>query len=324
MVYTSVMSQIVPMGGAALTEKAPAETSRWTRRRWLFVASVPLLAFLLAIFVLVNVLIRPPSFFAPRRAHPDDGAIPFAARNSEGNTISAWYYPGKSGAGALVLCHGHGVDHQHFLSLRDMIYRLGLGLITFDFRAHGLSEGRITAIGGREVEDVKAVLLQARRLGFISGTTPLAAYGRSMGAATLANGSAELPEIKAFILESCFADLREIAGRDVTNISGIPDFWFVDLVMQIAEWYTGYPYTDNRPVDRITGIGKRPVLLIHDDRDRRALKIDYERLVAQVPHCEKLEVSNAGHVKAFETAPAVFETTIRRFLQEAGFDISRP
>jgi len=285
---------------------------------------MPLLAVLAAIFILVNILIRPPSFFDARRAHPDDGAIPFAARNPEGNTISAWYYPGKPGAGTMVLCHGHGVDHHVFLPLRDMIYRLGLGVITLDFRAHGLSEGRCTAVGGREAEDVKAVLMQARRLGFISGATPLAAYGRSMGAATLANGSAELPEIKAFILESCFADLREIAGRDVVRASGVPDFWFVDLVMQVAEGYTGYPYTHNRPLDSIKGVGNRPILLIHDDRDRRSLRVDFERLAAQVPHCEKMVVSNAGHVKAYETAPALFETTVRRFLEQAGFEMRTP
>ena len=296
----------------------------WLRRKWLVLLVIPVLGVLAVLVILVNVLIRPPSFFDNRRSHPDDGAIAFVARNPEGSTISAWYYPGRPGAGVMILCHGHGVDHHVFLPLRDMFYRLGMGVITFDFRAHGLSSGRCTSVGAKEHEDVKAVLAQARSLGFISDNTPLAAYGRSMGAATLANGSAELPEVKAFILESCFADLREIAGRDVRNTSGIPDFWFVDFVMAVSEWYTGYPYTRNRPLDAIAGVGKRPLLLIHDERDRRALREDFERLAARIPHCSKMIVSNATHVKAYETAPALFETTIRRFLQDAGFPLSTP
>jgi hypothetical protein len=139
-----------------------------------------------------------------------------------------------------------------------------------------------------------------------------------MGAATLANGSGHLPRIDAFILESCFADLRLIAARDFTRLTGIPDSPLTDAAFRFGRWRTGYDYPANRPVEAITGVASRPLLLIHDGKDVRAITADFDRLRAAVPHAQTLVVPEAGHVQAFKIDPALFEQTFLGFLASAG------
>ncbi|MFZ2956302.1 MAG: alpha/beta hydrolase [Candidatus Ozemobacteraceae bacterium] len=292
------------------------------RRRGLLLAGLSVLFLGLLVYVgLVNLLIRPPTWLEAKHVQAsDDGAIPFQAENPEGKKIAAWFYEGLPGKGIVIFCHGHGVDHYNFLPMLQPFRNMGLGLIFFDFRAHGTSQGSWTSVGLREWEDLRAVIDAARRLGFISGGQHLAAYGRSMGAAVLANGSSHLADIQAFILESCFAELRLVAGRDVPRLSGIPDFFWIDAVFAGASWYTGYDYSNNRPVDAVVGIGKRPTLLIHDEADLRALRQDFDNIHQKLPQASIMIVPGAPHVRAFTAAPAFFLTTVRNFLLENGFD----
>ncbi len=259
----------------------------------------------------VGQLIRRPGHgFAPCPA--DAEATAFVATNTRGLKICAWWWPGKADAGAVLLCHGHSVDHARMVDVMPFLRRTGVSLLALDFSAHGRSEGEFTSVGLLEADDIAAVLTQAEKLALLPASMPLAAFGRSMGAATLINGAAKLPRIGAFILESSFAELRSIVGRDAVRVAGIPDGWPVDRIFDIATRYTGIQYWTNRPIDAIKGIGNRPLLLIHCGRDARVTRDDFNRLVAAAGHPRTLEIASATHVRGYQSDPAVFE---RAFLE---------
>ncbi len=266
---------------------------------------------------LSNILLFPVRVGPPNRV-PSLPGTPFIAQNAAGHKIAAWWYPGAPSAGAVLLCHGHCVNHLHILDMAGFLHEAGYNILTLDFRAHGLSEGRHTAIGLHEWEDVDAVIKAAEVNGVLPPTMPLAAYGRSMGAATLANGSARLGRIGAFILESSFAELRKIAGRDVRRVSGIPDFFLLDWLFALARLRSGIDYASNRPVEGIKGVGGRPLLLIHDGLDSRATREDHDRLKAAVPGAKEMIVPDAKHVQAHRPPPAPFEPIVLQFLNDAG------
>ncbi|HOT29462.1 MAG TPA: alpha/beta hydrolase [Candidatus Ozemobacteraceae bacterium] len=268
-------------------------------------------------FALSNILMFPVRVGLPDKV-PAIPGTPFVARNAAGQKIAAWWYPGDPAAGAVLLCHGHCVNHLHILDMAGFLHDAGYNILALDFRAHGLSEGRYTTIGLHEWEDIAAVLEAAEANGFLPPTMRLAAYGRSMGAATLANGSARLGRIGAFILESSFAELRKIAGRDVRRVSGIPDVFLLDWLFSLARMRSGIDYASNRPVEGIKGVGGRPLLLIHDGLDPRATREDHDRLKAAVPGAKEMLVPDAGHVQAHRPPPAPFEPIVLQFLNDAG------
>lgn len=266
-------------------------------------------------FAMRNV--RRPSF-GPPEAFPEEGFTRFSARNADGNEIQAWYASGTASAGTVLLCHGHGVDHTNMASMTLFLRGAGLSLLLLDFRAHGASGGEYSSIGLHEWDDLRCVLEEAQARGFLATGTALAAFGRSMGAATLINGAGHLPQIRAFILESSFADLRLIGGRDFTRLTGIPDTVLTDLGFHLISWWTGIPFLANKPVEAIGGIGSRPALLIHDQLDPRATRPDHDRLKAALPHAAELLVPGAGHVQAYRVASTAFETAVLDLLATAG------
>jgi len=264
-----------------------------------------------------NILIFP-SRAGPPSEVPLIPGISFVARNADGNKISASWYPGNASAGAVLLCHGHSANHLHMMDMAGFLHTVGYNILAFDFRAHGLSEGRFTSIGLLEWQDVAAVIDTAETKGLLPTSMPLAAYGRSMGAATLANGSGRLGRINAFLLESSFADLRIIGGRDVARMSGIPDTFLLDWIFTLARWRTGIDYASNRPVEGIKGIGNRPLLLIHDALDTRATREDHDRLKAAVSHAQELIMPDAWHIQGHQPPPAPFEPIVLEFLRSSG------
>jgi len=252
----------------------------------------------------------------------DPGLKAFSALNVRGQRIWGWYYPGQPDAGAILLCHGHSVSHNELRYVFNFLRPTGYHLLMLDFRAHGASDGEYTSIGLQEWEDVDAILKEAEKLGYLPPNRPLGAYGRSMGAATLVNGARHLPRIHAFLIEAMFPWLRRIGANDLKAYVGIPDNPFVDVAFWYASWRTGIDYLTNRPENEIGNIAPRPLLIIHDAKDVRLHRSDFERLKTAASGAQTLVFDEAGHVGAHKSEPERFEREFLSFFAAAG--IPRP
>lgn len=284
------------------------------------VAIVIIAGFVLVVIFLahlINMMVNRPQLIQPRELD-DRNFKEFFATNENGHRLFACFYKGETENGVVLLCHGHGVNHGHMDDMTAFLRQAGLGIILFDFRAHGKSEGQLCTIGLKEKNDAKAVLTAARAQGFINERTKITAYGRSMGAATLINGSADLPEISAFILESSFEKLRKIAARDAWHHIKLPDTPLSDLAFWLIDKITATEYSKNNPVENIKGIGTRPALLIHDELDHRADESAFNALQNALPTAKTFVAKGAGHVQAHKIHGEEFERLILDFMQESG------
>jgi len=281
-------------------------------------------AAILVVFLgyLINLMINRPQFLEPRPLEDKDYQE-FWAVNENGHKIFACYFKNQPGQGTVLLCHGHGVSHGLMNDMVAFLRKTGVGLILIDFRAHGRSEGKLCTIGLNEWKDLQAVLAEATRLGYITNETPIAGFGRSMGAATLIHSAEHLPQIKAFILESSFERLRLIAARDAKHNINLPDTPLTDLAFWLIDRITSTPYSQNNPVEKIANIGNRPALLIHDELDHRANESAFKALHAALPNAKTFIAKDARHVQAHKIQPEEFEKTVLQFLTEAGI-ISQP
>lgn len=176
----------------------------------------------------------------------------------DGIRLSAWYTPPRKGA-LILLAHGYGDNRPEWIYA--MLAKRGYGVLAWDARAHGESDGEISTVGYLEVLDAKAAL------GYVlsqPGVEHIGAWGGSMGGATMIRATAQFPEIEALVVDSSFASLSEeldfLVPYPVIN----------PLAQAFAKIQTGLDMDDLRPVDEIARISPRPVYIIQGTGDKVA------------------------------------------------------
>lgn len=164
--------------------------------------------------------------------------------------LSAWYTPSQNGA-VILVAHGFGGTRSE--AFYELFASHGYGVVAWDFRVHGKSEGEVSTFGYNEALDTKAALDFALAQ---PGVEHIGAWGGSMGGVTVIRAAARYPEIKAVVADSPFATLEDEAKLvfqfPVTR-------W---LVQYFAGKETGLSFDLVRPVDDIARISPRPVFII--------------------------------------------------------------
>ena len=169
----------------------------------------------------------------------------------DGIRLSAWYTPPRKGA-VILLAHGYGDNRPEWVYA--LLAKKGYGVLSWDARAHGESDGEISTVGYLEVLDVKAAL------DFVLAqpdVNHVGAWGGSMGGATLIRATAQFLEIEALFVDSSFASLN-----DEFNFL-VPYPVINPLAKFLAEWQTGFSIQDLDLVKDIARIGPRPVYIVH-------------------------------------------------------------
>ncbi|MBC7876750.1 MAG: alpha/beta hydrolase [Anaerolineales bacterium] len=181
----------------------------------------------------------------------------------DGIKLAAWYTPpklalsGAEGNGVVILvAHGHADARP--ADMYALFANHGYGVLAWDFRAHGDSEGDFTSLGYYEVLDVKAALdyaLAQPDVKLVGG------WGGSMGAVTMIRSAAKYPEIEAIVADSPFSTLEDEFYHRV------PFPVLRPLIRFFAESQTGLNLNDVSPVDDVALISPRPVFIIQGMED---------------------------------------------------------
>jgi uncharacterized protein len=113
---------------------------------------------------------------------------PVSFRASDGVRLSGWYVPGRNRA-AIVLVHGGGGDREGAVRHARMLARAGYGVLLYDARGRGRSEGHENAFGWRWHRDVRGAVdyLRAR------GVRRIGLLGLSTGAEAVVTEAAHDP-----------------------------------------------------------------------------------------------------------------------------------
>jgi len=137
---------------------------------------------------------------SPTRAEGVSGHLrAYLFRGPAGNLEGLWKEPEGPRAGSAVFAHPHplhgGTLHNKvvFRAARCLA-RAGYGVLRFNFRGAGLSDGRFDS-GRGEVDDFRAALDEAERRGGV----PIAAGGFSFGSAAGLRAIPGDPRVTAFI-----------------------------------------------------------------------------------------------------------------------------
>ena len=132
----------------------------------------------------------------------------------------------------------------------------GFNLLVFDYRGYGRSEGKPTRAG--TVRDGHAALDYLLSRDDVEPQR-IVAFGQSLGGAVAAVVAAERSELRAVVLDSTFADYREIAARHLQNLTRFE--WPARLLARLLI-SDGYD-----PIDYVARISPRPLLVIASAHD---------------------------------------------------------
>ena len=204
---------------------------------------------------------------------PGPGYEQVSFESSDGLRLSGWYVPSRNRA-AIVVVHGGGGDRTGAVRHARLLARHGYGVLLYDSRGRGESEGSPNAFGWGWAKDV------AGALAFLDGRPDvdpdrIGGLGLSTGADVLIEVAAERRELKAVVADGAtagsFADYRNLVGLD----EAAPFY----LTMYTAARVLSGTGPGEPLEDAVAKIAPRPLLLIAAGKGV-AQERDFNRLYA--------------------------------------------
>lgn len=235
--------------------------------------------------------------------------------SSDGLTLRGWYAPTKNGA-AVITIHGHGGNREGMLDDAALLAARGYGVLLFDLRNSGESDGAVTTLGLLEVNDVRGAMefvkaqkgVDASRIGLL---------GQSMGGATAIMAAARIPQARAVVAESTYTSLEDNITNGVRQVAGLPPFPFAPLVIFFGQQEAGLDITAVRPVDDIASISPRPILIVHGELDETIPVANAHKLYEAAGEPKELYVvPNVGHTGLVQAGAEEYLRRVAGFFDE--------
>jgi acetyl esterase/lipase len=237
---------------------------------------------------------------------------PVEFRASDGLRLSGWYVPSENRA-AVIIVHGGGGDRTGAVGHAELLGRHGYGVLVYDSRGRGESEGTPVSFGWGWEQDVAGALDFLREQPDVDPER-IGGLGLSTGADVLFEVAAEERDLKAVVADGAtvegFADYRNLEGLD----EGAPFYWTLYTTARVLSGVSpGEPLQD-----LVARIAPTPLLLVATGRDVPA-ELDANRLYAEAARepVEHWELPDVNHTAAIRERPEEYERRVVRFFDDA-------
>ncbi|HEX5898092.1 MAG TPA: CocE/NonD family hydrolase [Solirubrobacteraceae bacterium] len=283
------------------------------RRRWAYrIAAVPA-GLLLVLFTVVPIgvaITETHKFRETIGAPPDADYHEVAFDATDGVHLSGWYRATRNGATIIVL-HGGGGDRTGAVAHAKLLVRHGYGVLLYDARGRGKSEGTQNAFGWGWTKDVAGALrfLKDRRE---VDAARIGGLGLSTGADAMVQAAGQGASLHAVVADGTAAESFE----DWRRLQGITAM----TPMFAAEFATVRITSGTKPgppmEDMIKRISK-PLLLVSAGRaEEYKFNVKYARAAGSRP-VEHWNLPDAGHTAAIRDAAPAYERRVTAFFDAA-------
>ncbi len=227
---------------------------------------------------------------------------------SDGLELAGWYVPSKNGAAVIAFPGRNGPQAQ-----TRMLARHGYGVLLFDRRGQGESEGDPHGFGWEGEKDIKAAVAFLQRRPDVDPER-IGGLGLSVGGELMLQAAAETDAIKAVVSEGAgsrsVGEFRQMPGAPVTMHA---------VETMITAGLTFFSDSPPPPLmqDVIGRIAPRPVFLIwtRNGVDTEVLNREYYK-AARGPKT-LWEIPEARHVGGLAARPAEYERRVVAFFDSA-------
>jgi pimeloyl-ACP methyl ester carboxylesterase len=144
--------------------------------------------------------VRPPARFAVCCVSPADLGLPYedvTFRTSDGLILSGWYIPSRNGA-AIIAAHARNGNRTSMIYHAGFLAQHGYGVLLFDLRGHGDSEGKLWLYGWQGHRDVLGALAYLQNRSDVAPNR-IGAVGLSAGGEAVLHAAAVNDQIKAVV-----------------------------------------------------------------------------------------------------------------------------
>jgi fermentation-respiration switch protein FrsA (DUF1100 family) len=231
---------------------------------------------------------------------------------ADGLRLQGWYRPTRNGATVLVV-HGGGGDRTGALRHARMLDRQGYGVLLYDARGRGDSQGSPNSYGWDWEKDAAGALdFLAARPEVATGR--IGALGLSSGADTLIDVAATRDDVDAVVSDGAalrtFEDTHRITGLSPDTPTG----W---LMFQAVGALSGQE--PSRPLEDLVARIASPLLLISGGTTIERDANDILARAARGP-VEHWNVADARHTGALRSHRAEYERRVGAFFAGALLD----
>jgi uncharacterized protein len=285
------------------------------RRRWAYrVLAVPvgLLAFVYTIVPMSIALTETHKYREPIGSPPSAEYQTVSFASSDGLELSGWYRPSRNRA-AVVVVHGGGGDRTGAVAHAVVLARHGFGVLVYDSRGRGESEGSPVGFGWGWPKDVAGALAFLRERPDVDPER-IGGLGLSRGADVLIQVAAEGRDLKAVVADGAtggsFADYRNL-GEEA---EGAPFY----LTMYTATRVFSGESPGEPLEDAVARISPTPLLLISTGGSIAAER-DFNRIYAEAARepVELWDLPDVNHTAAVRERPEEYERRVIGFFEDA-------
>jgi fermentation-respiration switch protein FrsA (DUF1100 family) len=230
---------------------------------------------------------------------------------SDGLRLQGWYVPSRNGAAVVDFPGRLGTQ-----AAARMLARHGYGVLLFDRRGEGRSQGGGNLLGWGGDKDIVAAVdwlkkrpdVDPRRIGGI---------GFSVGGELMLEAAAKDPDLAAVVSDG--AGARQL----VETRQALPSrtFWPMSPAFGLLNGAVAV-FSDTAPPatlsDVVPRISPRPLLFIwapDGGNDTEVLTPEYHRVAG--PNASLWAIPNAKHIKGIESHPRAYESRVVSFFDDA-------
>jgi len=234
----------------------------------------------------------------------------------DGFTLYGWYVPPapEADGASILFFHGHGSNRWSFPNEVRFLREDGYGMLLFDFRNHGESDGESSSMGFYEVNDAVAAYEFLASQPEVNADK-IAIFGASMGGAMAILGAAQLPDVKAVVAITAYSDMHQLVKDGVVIRTGLPPSPFAEIVMAMMNQMSGSDMYQVSPLNAMADLGERPFFMMHGTADT-TIPVDHAQRLYDAAQGEKelIIVEGGGHGDLTRFEPEEYERRVRDFL----------
>jgi pimeloyl-ACP methyl ester carboxylesterase len=284
-------------------------------RYWFKLLTVGLIGGVLLAYV-VYILIAVDAFMQPAHASiccktPADDGLAYeevTLTTNDSLALRGWYIPSHNQAAVIVL-HGYGGNRLEMLTRAVTLAQHGYGVLLYDERASGESDGEQRTFGWLDAGDVPMALSFLRQRSDVDPNR-MGILGFSIGGQIALRAAGQSEQIRAIVAEEPgFARIS-----DVPDMPTLEDkyyavsYWLGENLLSLR---TGIPIPEG-VVAAIQRIAPRPILFIATGRNYAQQLVQYFFRQAGEPKFY-WEVPEVGHGGSPIARPQEYEQTVVGF-----------
>lgn len=241
----------------------------------------------------------------------------------DGLMMAGWRVPSQNGA-TIILLHGYSGNRTSMLWHAKQLVKAGYGVLLYDERASGESEGTRRSYGWEDPRDVEGAI-RFIEAGSNNGSERIGIAGCSVGAQIALQSTAYSPEI-----EAVWADgPATVRAKDLPAPKN-PLVALIILGNYSLDWMYAQALDMDAPsamIDIIDNIEPRPIMLVGGGSPQPLTGSEAEMMVAQYaryagPHAQTFIIPEAVHCDGPAHRPDEYASRMIEFFDTA-FGITR-